>query len=252
MKKTNENEELEKLNELGQENNDADFEEEDDNGFILEVGDLVLGYDKNPITEEISFGINSRDYLCIIGDNGTGKSTLLKTILALHKQISGWIDLVPQRSEIGYLPQQTDIQRDFPASVFEVALTGTLGKSKWWKPFYSSEQKESTKKALETTNVLDLKDRCYRELSGGQQQRVLLARALLSSENIIFLDEPTSNLDKDASAEFYQVLKTLNTEKNITIVMVTHDIENAKKYASHILEIKKEGYFFGTTKEWRR
>ncbi|MCL2861222.1 MAG: ATP-binding cassette domain-containing protein [Firmicutes bacterium] len=248
MKKIeNENEELE-VDELVYTNED---ENEDENDSILEVGDLVLGYDGKAITGEISFGINEGDYLCIIGDNGTGKSTLLKTILALHKPISGWMDLVPSRKEIGYLPQQNAVQKDFPSSVFEVAITGTLSKNKWWMPFYSKEQKEDTKKALEATNSLDLTDKCYRELSGGQQQRVLLSRALLASKNMIFLDEPTASLDIDASCDFYETLKKINLEKNTTIVMVTHDIENALKHSTHILDLKKDGFFFGTTKEYQ-
>ncbi|MCL2177727.1 MAG: ABC transporter ATP-binding protein [Firmicutes bacterium] len=210
---------------------------------LLEVGELVLGYDSKPIASDINFVVNSGDYLCIVGENGTGKSTLLKAILGLNPPISGWLEFNLAQNEVGYMPQQTNIQRDFPASVKEVVMSGNISSQKWWQPFYNAKQKELANNALQKTGLADLENKCYRELSGGQQQRVLLARALVSAKKLIILDEPTAGLDPDAARDFYETLKNLNSAE-LTIIMVTHDIENAKKYASHILHLKKEGYVF--------
>ena len=218
----------------------------------LEVEELTIGYDGRAVAKDISFIIEDGDYLCIVGDNGTGKSTLLKTILGLHQSISGFVDLAIPRKEIGYLPQQTDIQKDFPASVKEVVLSGCLNASKWWKPFYTKEEKIKATQALQKTNVADLEKKCYREISGGQQQRVLLARALLTTQKMIFLDEPTAGLDPDSAKDFYAVLHKINKDDKITIIMVSHDVENAIKNATHILHLKKDSYSFSTVKEYKK
>jgi len=217
----------------------------------IKVENLCLGYDKNIIARDLNLSVNKGDYICIIGENGTGKSTLVKALLNLQKPISGQVSLDIKRTNVGYLPQQDDIQKDFPAIVNEIVMSGLLNKIKWYMPFYSKTERDLANTALEKVGVADLAKRCYRELSGGQQQRVLLARALVCATDMIILDEPTANLDPDCAKEFYKVLEQINKD-GMTIVMVSHDVNTAGKYASHILHLKKDGYFFGTAKEYKR
>ena len=211
---------------------------------------LTLGYENRAIQENLNFSINTGDYLCIVGENGSGKSTLMKTLLHLQPPISGTIELGDglRKNEIGYLPQQTLVQRDFPASVKEIVLSGCQGRC-GWRPFYNKEDKEIARKSMEKMMIQDLQDRCYRELSGGQQQRVLLARALCAAQKILLLDEPVSGLDPKVTAEMYQLIQDLNKRDGITIIMISHDIEAAVRYATHILHIG-EHCFFGTKKQY--
>lgn len=211
--------------------------------------DLSLGYDGKVIVSNLNFEVNKGDYLCIVGENGTGKSTLMKTLLHLQEKISGEIQrgdgLKPY--EIGYLPQQTLVQKDFPATVWEIVLSGTLpscGK----RPFYGKAQKEMAKKQMEKLRIWNLRKRCYRNLSGGQQQRALLARALCATSKIILLDEPVTGLDPKVTLEFYELLSELN-KTGITVIMVSHDLQ-AISYASHILHLDKTKSFFGTKQEY--
>lgn len=212
--------------------------------------DLTLGYDGSVVAEHINFKVNKGDYLCVIGENGAGKSTLIKTFLNLISPISGRIEtgdgLKPY--EIGYLPQQTVVQKDFPASVWEIVLSGTLSKC-GRSPFFGREQKKLAEECLKKMDILDLKKKCYRNLSGGQQQRVLLARALCATSKLLLLDEPVTGLDPKVTAEFYQVIKKLN-EEGITIIMVSHDIQAANAYASHILHLEKDKSFFGKKEDY--
>ena len=211
---------------------------------------LTLGYENRAIQENLNFSINAGDYLCIVGENGSGKSTLMKTLLHLQPPISGTIELGDglRKNEIGYLPQQTLVQRDFPASVKEIVLSGCQGRC-GWRPFYNKEDKEIARKAMEKMMIQDLQDRCYRDLYGGQQQRVLLARALCAAKKILLLDEPVSGLDPKVTAEMYQLIEDLNKKDEITIIMISHDIEAAVRYATHILHIG-EHCFFGTKKQY--
>ena len=211
---------------------------------------LTLGYENRAIQENLNFSINAGDYLCIVGENGSGKSTLMKTLLHLQPPISGTIELGDglHKNEIGYLPQQTLVQRDFPASVKEIVLSGCQGRC-GWRPFYNKEDKEIARKAMGKMMIQDLQDRCYRELSGGQQQRVLLARALCAAKKILLLDEPVSGLDPKVTAEMYQLIEDLNKKDEITIIMISHDIEAAVRYATHILHIG-EHCFFGSKKQY--
>lgn len=216
----------------------------------LTVTDLSIGYDGVAIQDDINFRIDGGSYLCIVGENGTGKSTLLKTISNLQKPLFGEISFGVPRREIGYLSQQTAVQNDFPATVSEIVSTGVLSKGKWYKPFYSKQDKELIDWAMAKTNITDIKGKCFRELSGGQQRRVLLARALIGAKNFIILDEPTAGLDPEATKDFYVLLEKINKEDNVTIVMVTHDIESSIKYATHVLHLQMNDYFFGTIDEY--
>lgn len=216
---------------------------------LITVKNLSLGYDSHKILENLSFSVNTGDYLCIVGENGSGKTTLMRTLLNLQKPISGEIligdDL--KKNEIGYLPQQTVVQKDFPASVREIVLSGCQGRC-GLRPFYNKEEKKLAEKNMERMDITNLANRCYRELSGGQQQRVLLARALCSAEKILLLDEPVSGLDPKVTAEMYSLISKLNKD-GITIIMISHDISAAVRYASHILHIGGT-VFFGTKAEY--
>lgn len=216
----------------------------------LTCKNLTLGYDNRAIQEDLNFSISAGDYLCIVGENGSGKSTLMKTLLHLQPPISGTIELGDglKKNEIGYLPQQTLVQRDFPASVKEIVLSGCQSRC-GFRPFYNKEEKRIARKAMEKMMIQDLADHCYRELSGGQQQRVLLARALCAAQKILLLDEPVSGLDPRVTAEMYQLIRELNKKDGITIIMILHDIAAAIKYATHILHIG-ENCFFGTRKQY--
>ena len=211
---------------------------------------LQLGYDNTPVAAPLSFSVSKGDYLCIIGENGSGKTTLIKTLLRLIKPLSGTIKngdgLLP--NEIGYLPQQNAIQKDFPASVFEIVLSGTLPKC-GFKPFYGKAEKQLALDSIEKMGISNLKNICYRTLSGGQQQRVLLARALCATSKLILLDEPVTGLDPKATNELYLLIKKLNSE-GITVIMVSHDIMGALPYASHVLCIKKDNSIFCTASDY--
>lgn len=211
---------------------------------------LSLGYDGKTILQDLSFSANVGDYLCIVGENGSGKSTLMKTILGLQAPIRGKVLTGDglKSNEIGYLPQQTVVQKDFPASVREIVLSGCQGRC-GLRPFYNKEEKQLAAKALERMGIAGLEKRCYRELSGGQQQRVLLARALCATQKVILLDEPVSGLDPKATTEMYRLIEGLNHDDGITIIMISHDVTAAIKYASHILHIGKN-IFFGTKQEY--
>ena len=209
-----------------------------------------LGYDGKPIVTDLSFTVNAGDYLCIVGENGSGKSTLMKTILNLTAPLAGAIRMEGLRpTEIGYLPQQTQVQRDFPASVQEIVRSGFQGQC-GLRPFYTREEKALAARNLERLGLGGFERRCYRELSGGQQQRVLLARALCATRKCLLLDEPVSGLDPKAAAQMYEIIRQLHQE-GITIIMISHDLESALNHATHVLHIGKE-LFFGTKEAYLR
>ena len=212
--------------------------------------DLCVSYDGKAVLQDLSFAVFSGDYLCIVGENGSGKSTLMKTILGLQQPVRGRILTLDglRKNEIGYLPQQTQVQKDFPASVREIVLSGCQGRC-GSRPFYNKEEKQLAADAMEKMQIAQLAKRCYRELSGGQQQRVLLARALCATRKMLLLDEPVSGLDPKVTAEMYTLIEKLNREDGITVIMISHDIATAVKYASHILHIG-DAVFFGTKTEY--
>jgi len=211
---------------------------------------VSLAYDGMKIVSDLNFCVNKGDYLCIVGENGSGKSTLVKTLLGLKTPNDGKITFGDglSQDEIGYLPQQTSAQKDFPASVYEVVLSGCLNKL-GKKPFFSKAEKKTAEKNIERLGISNLKKRCYRELSGGQQQRVLLARALCATEKLLLLDEPTAGLDPKVTMDFYALISELN-KSGITIIMVSHDINAAVEYSSHILHMSHKPLFFGTTEDY--
>ena len=216
---------------------------------LITVKDLTLGYDSQAIIRDLNFSIDQGEYLCIVGENGSGKTTLMKTLLNLKEPLGGKIETGDglKQNEIGYLPQQTLVQKDFPASVREIVLSGCQARC-GWRPFYNKEEKKLADENMERMEITDLADRCYAELSGGQQQRVLLARALCATRKVLLLDEPVAGLDPMVTAQMYDLIENLNKE-GITIIMISHDIAAAIRYADHILHIGDD-FFFGTTEEF--
>lgn len=216
---------------------------------LLTCQNLSLGYDGREIVHDLNFEVNTGDYLCIVGENGSGKSTLMRTLLGLQAPLGGQIltgDGLRQ-NEIGYLPQQSPVQRDFPASVWEIVLSGCQARSR--RAFYSMEDKKRADENLEKLGLAPLKRRCYRELSGGQQQRVLLARALCATRKLLLLDEPVSGLDPRVTSELYRIIEQLNREEGVTVIMISHDVAAAIRYASHILHIGNK-LFYGTKADY--
>lgn len=215
----------------------------------LKCENLKLGYNSKVVAENISFEVNKGDYLCIVGENGSGKSTLMKTLLHLIKPLSGTIETGDGvlADEIGYLPQQTEVQRDFPASVKEIVLSGCQSRC-GRRPFYNKAEKQLALDAMDKMGISNLAKKCYRELSGGQQQRTLLARAFCATQKMLLLDEPVTGLDPIATEEMYSLIKNLN-DNGITIIMISHDVDAALKYATHVLHIGKE-VFFGKVSDY--
>ena len=216
---------------------------------LLTARDLSLGYDSRVIVRGLSFRVDAGDYLCIVGENGSGKSTLMKTLLGLQPPLGGSIEAGDglMQNEIGYLPQQTVVQRDFPASVREIVLSGCQGRC-GLRPFYNAADRRLAAENMARMGISELANRCYRELSGGQQQRVLLARALCATRKLLLLDEPVSGLDPKVTAEMYELIASLNRE-GVTVIMISHDIAAALRYASHILHIGA-AVFFGTKADY--
>ena len=216
----------------------------------LQCKDLSLGYEGRAVLSGVNFSVSAGDYLCIVGENGSGKSTLMKTILGLMKPLGGTIRWGEgmRENEIGYLPQQTAVQKDFPATVWEIVLSGCQSRT-GRRPFYSKAEKDLARKNMERMGVTALARRCYRQLSGGQQQRVLLARALCATQKLLLLDEPVSGLDPKVTAEMYDLIQGLNRE-GVTIIMISHDISAALHFASHILHVGHD-IFFGTVEAYQ-
>jgi len=217
--------------------------------MLISCENVTMQYDGQVAVDNISFSVDEGDYLCIVGENGSGKSTLVKGLLGLKKPVSGKIAYFGiKKNEIGYLPQQTTAQKDFPASVREVVLSGCLN-ARGLVPFYSEKERQRAKDNMARLGISAIQKKSYRELSGGQQQRVLLARALCATEKLLLLDEPVAGLDPVITAELYAFIKELNNS-GITIVMVSHDIRSAVQHGNRILHMAMHSAFFGTVEDY--
>lgn len=220
---------------------------------ILTVKDLSVTYSGKKVISDINFTAEDGDFLVIFGENGSGKSSLVKALLGLKAPSDGKITFGDgvRHSEIGYLPQMTPEQKDFPASAMEVVLSGCLN-SMGLKPFYGKKEKALAKKNMELLSVYDLKSECFRTLSGGQKQRILLARALCAAKKLLILDEPVSGLDPVATKDFYEAITLINNT-GVCIIMVSHDTESALSVAKHVLDIGNHTVlFFGTAEEYKQ
>lgn len=218
----------------------------------INCNNLTLSYEGRDVISNLTFDVHRGDYLCIVGENGSGKSTLIKGMLGFVRPSGGYIEYGEgiSRTEIGYLPQQTGRQKDFPASVMEVVISGCLNKMKL--PFYSRKEKEKARYNMKKLGIENLEEHSYNELSGGQQQRVLLARALCAAESLLVLDEPVTGLDPIVTADMYELIRQLNRNDGMTVVMVSHDMKGALAHADKILHLRNDDYFFGTMEEYRQ
>lgn len=218
--------------------------------MLFEVKNLSLGYEKEKIINNISFCVNEKDFIIVVGKNGAGKSTLIKGILGLIKPMEGEIifDSSLNRKLIGYMPQETKVESSFPASVMEIVLSGRINKM-GFRPFYNKEDKEKAIKALKILNVYDIKNKSFCDLSGGQRQKVLLARSLCATDKLLILDEPSNNLDNTSREEFYLLLMKLNKELGISIIMISHDADIDKMLGNKVLRIMDNGYEFNDIEE---
>lgn len=218
---------------------------------LIECRNVSLSYDGNCVLENADFYVDRGDYLCIVGENGSGKSTLVKALLSLKKVSQGEIIFASDigGKKVGYLPQRTNVQKDFPATVREVVLSGCL-RGTSLSPIWSRADKIKADKNMERLGIGDIAGRCFRDLSGGQQQRVLLARALCAAESILLLDEPTAGLDPIVTKEMYRIIEELNRKEGMTVIMVSHDFDAAMRYATKILHLDRSVKFFGSSDEY--
>lgn len=222
-------------------------------GLLLKCEHVDFGYENQDAVVDVSLEVNTGDYICIVGENGSGKSTLMKGILGLLKPTAGKLIISDElkKAGIGYLPQQTAAQKDFPATVQEVVLSGCLGK-RGNRPFFSAAERKLSDYNMERLGIREIKKICYRELSGGQQQRVLIARALCATDKLLVLDEPITGLDPSTAQDFYRIVKKLNREEQVAILMVSHDIGNIVKQAGKILHIKQKVLYYGGAEEYEK
>lgn len=220
------------------------------NNVLISCKNLTAGYDNKIILKNISFDICEGDYICIAGENGTGKSTLVKTLTGIIPFKSGHLHYLNiKKNQIGYLPQQSLLNPDFPATVFEVVLSGTLSQ-KGLFPFYTKKLKEIALNNLKLIGMENLKNSPFANLSGGQKQRVLLARALCATQKLLVLDEPVTGLDPIVTNDFYKLIQNLNQKLKISIIMVSHDVSSAVKYAKKILHLTHNGCLFCDTADY--
>lgn len=218
---------------------------------LIECSHADFGYENQDAVVDVTMEVSSGDYVCIVGENGSGKSTLMKGLLGLLKPTGGTITVSEElkRSGIGYLPQQTEAQKDFPATVYEVVLSGALSR-RGSRPFYSKKEKALADQNMERLGIEGLSKQCFRDLSGGQRQRALIARALCATDRLLILDEPITGLDPSAIMDFYEIVRKLNQKEGVAILMVSHDIANVVKQAKKILHLKRKVLFYGKTKDY--
>jgi zinc transport system ATP-binding protein len=203
---------------------------------IININNLFYKYNKTDVLENINLSIKDDDFLAIIGPNGGGKSTLLKLILGLLTTQDGKIDKKIKNNQVGYVPQNTNLNTDFPITALEIVLMGLISSKK--RVFgYSKEDIEIAKASLAKVSMADFANSKIGDLSGGQRQRVFIARALCSNPKVMLLDEPTASIDVKGQREIYELLKELNS--SICIVVVSHDISVLLNYAKNVAHINK-------------
>jgi len=201
---------------------------------LIKIENLSVGYDKVPVLHNVNLEVYERDFLGVIGPNGGGKTTLLKTILGLLNPMKGKIifrkDINKRKKPIGYLPQVKHMDRNFPITVYEVVRSGSIMKNP--RQVTSSEINQKVEQLLLEMGISNIRNKAIGDLSGGQMQRVFLCRALLSDPKILILDEPDTFVDNRFEGELYEKLKQLN--KEMAILLVSHDVGTISSYVKTI------------------
>lgn len=200
------------------------------------------------ILKNINFEISKKDFVGIIGPNGAGKSTLIKILLG---EIEGYTGDVEIKGKIGYVPQHDFIDKTFPISALEVVLMGLYKETGIFRRF----KKEHINRALEVMKILEidkLKNRKVGKLSGGEYQRLMLSRALVSGPDILILDEPEAGVDKKGQKLFYNLMKKLNEEQGITVILVSHDISMIFSETNKVMCLNRTLHCHKNTSEMNR
>lgn len=216
---------------------------------LISLDKIKLGYGDSVVIDGLSLDIKEQDFVCIVGPNGSGKTTLVRGILGLLPLKSGKIKFGLEKNQIGYMPQETVVDPNFPASVFEIVLSGSLNNH---HNFYRKETKKRGEEVLKLLGIDKLKDKSFSELSGGQRQKVLLARAVMATKKLLILDEPSNNLDQNSKQDLYKIIQKLNKDQKITIMMITHDLDHGNLIGDKILSLHDQDYFFGSTEDYVR
>jgi len=213
---------------------------------IIELREVCFAYGDIEVLHEVNLDVHRGDYLGIVGPNGGGKTTLLRVLLGLVKPDSGTVQLFGASldefdawSKIGYVPQKANsFDPRFPATVAEVVRMGLVGKRGLGRRFVPAD-KQAVHAALERVGMERLERRMIGDLSGGQQQRVFIARALVHEPEVLILDEPTAGVDEASQQEFYGLLRRLNREQRLTLILVSHDRDVIEAEAMEIATINK-------------
>lgn len=222
------------------------------NNSLIEVKNLTLGYGSHVVLKNLNFKIDDGDFVCVVGPNGSGKSTLIKGILGLIKPIKGNVKFNNLKQNfIGYMPQETVVDKNFPASCYEIVLSGTLNRLGFIS-FYTDNEKKIANESLKLLGISDLKDKNFCDLSGGQRQKVLLARSLCATSKLLILDEPSNNLDSKSKKDLYNIVSDLNKNRGITVIMITHDLDHNNLIGNKILSLREDDVFYGETNEFIR
>jgi zinc transport system ATP-binding protein len=207
---------------------------------LIEIRNISAGYDNNVVLEDGTMDIYAGDFIGVIGPNGGGKTTLLKTVLGLIKPLSGEIIYHIGRDRIGYLPQVNQVDKRFPISVIDVVRSG---KAKAKRHFFTPNHADIAKaeKLLDEAGIPELRDKAIGELSGGQMQRVFLCRALMSDPQLLILDEPETFVDNKFEGELYAMLRQLN--KRMAILLVSHDLGTIAYYVKTIACVNRNLHY---------
>ena len=216
---------------------------------ILEVENLKVSYSNHVALENINFKIDNGDYVCLVGENGSGTSTLVKTIVGLLKPDEGKINLNISLDEVAYLSQTNLKELDFPATAKEIIMSGVQKHRKL--PFYTKKDKEAYEEIIKKLKIEELQNRRIGDLSGGQKQRILIARALIRNPKLLILDEPATGLDYNITKELYKILENENKNHQMTIIMATHDLDELNEIKPRIIYLAKTIKYDGELEAWK-
>ncbi len=215
---------------------------------VVEINNLTVQYPDVKALDDVSFVINSGDFLGIIGPNGAGKSTLFDSMLGLNTKYKGTIKFFGEDirnsknylKRIGYVPQKPIFEKNFPVTVNDVVRMGLRNES----------DKEKIDEILQQLWIHELSNRRIGELSGGQQQRVFIAKALVNNPKVLILDEPVTGIDQQSIKLFYSILRELNSKQKITIIWSSHDLDAVNKLANHVACLNRTLFFHGESEKF--